>query len=132
MKYPFLLSGACFGSAITLFGLYAASAPVAMFFVPSVLMLVFILAMIYTPRGDVRVLGAQDIGEAIARSSTFVRVLVGGGILIALSCLICSIVIFREFRADESLGVYLAQLMMFLFAIITYLFAENLHIISHV
>ena len=126
MKYPFLFSGACFGSAITLFGLYAANAPIAMFVVPSVLMLVYLCAMYYTPRADIRILGVQNIGEVIANSSTFVKVQVFVWVLAALSCLLCSIVIFREFRTDESLGVYLAQLMMFLFAIVTYFFAENL------
>jgi hypothetical protein len=131
MKYPFLLSGACFGAAIALFGMYAAAAPAAMFVVPSVLALVYVGAMLYTPRGDIRTLGVQDIGEAIARSSSFVRVAVGAGVLTSLACLAGSIVIFREYRADENLGVYLAQLMMFLFAIVTYLFAENLHIATH-
>lgn len=128
MKYALLLSGIAFGVFLALFLQYTPDAPVLMFVSPSIGILVYLVAALYGPRPDVRTLDVRDIASAVAESSPVLKTLVGAGAVAAVTVMGLSVFIFREYRTDENLGVYMAQLMTFAFALVLYIFDANMQI----
>lgn len=128
MKYSLLLSGVSFGVFLALFLQYTPDAPVVMFVPPSVGILVYLLAALYGPRADVRTLDVRDVASAVSESSPLLRGLVGAGAVAAVTVTGLSVFIFREYRADPNLGVYMAQLGTFAFAMALYIFDVNTQI----
>lgn len=128
MKYSLLLSGVSFGVFLALFLQYTPDAPVVMFVPPSVGILVYLLATLYGPHPDIRTMDVRDLASAVSESSVMLRGIVGAGAVAAVAVTGLSVFIFREYRADPNLGVYMAQLGTFAFAMVLYIFDANAQI----
>lgn len=128
MKYALLFSGISFGVFLALFLLYTPDAPVIMFVPPSLGILAYLLAALYGPRADIRTLDVRDIASAVSESSPILKTIVGAGMVGAVVVGGLSVFIFREYRTNENLGVYMSQLMTFVFSFVLYIFDANMQI----